>query len=139
MSGCRVVKIRTPQNPRDPEFKEFLMRGSVVDLAVAVVIGGAFGAIVTSLVNDILMPLIGALMGGLDFTTLSFTVGDAVIAYGNFIQVTINFIIIAFAIFMMIKAFNKIEKKEDEAPAPAPGPSAEEKLLTEIRDLLAKR
>ena len=121
------------------EFKEFLMRGSVVDLAVAVVIGGAFGAIVTSLVDDILMPLIGALMGGLDFTTLSFTVGDAVIAYGNFIQVTINFIIIAFAIFMMIKAFNKIKKEEDEAPATPPKPSAEEKLLTEIRDLLAKR
>ena len=121
------------------EFKDFLMRGNVMDLAVAVVIGAAFGAIITSFVNDILMPIIGARLGGVDFTTLSFTVGEAVIAYGNFIQVTINFIIIAFVIFLIIKAFNKMQKEEEEAPAPPAEPSEEVVLLTEIRDLLQKR
>jgi large conductance mechanosensitive channel len=121
------------------EFKEFLMRGNVMDLAVAVVIGAAFGAIITSLVNDILMPIIGAILGGTDLTTLSITVGDAVITYGNFLQAIINFVLIAFAIFLIVKAYNKSQKAKEEAPAPPPGPSAEEKLLTEIRDLLAKR
>ncbi len=121
------------------EFKDFLMRGSVLDLAVAVVIGAAFGAIITSFVNDILMPIIGVLLGGVDFTTLSVTVGDAVIAYGNFIQVTINFIIIAFVIFLIVKAFNKMQKQEEEAPAAPPEPSEEVVLLTQIRDLLDKR
>jgi len=119
------------------EFKDFLMRGNVMDLAVAVVIGAAFGAIITSFVNDILMPIIGALLGGVDFTTLSVTVGDAVIAYGNFIQVTINFIIIALTIFLIVKAFNKMQKQEDK-DAPPPGPSEEEVLLTQIRDLMEK-
>jgi len=119
------------------EFKDFLMRGNVMDLAVAVVIGAAFGAIITSFVNDILMPIIGALLGGVDFTTLSVTVGDAVIAYGNFIQVTINFIIIALTIFLIVKAFNKMQKQEEE-DAPPPGPSEEVVLLTQIRDLMEK-
>ena len=120
------------------EFKDFLMRGNVMDLAVAVVIGAAFGAIITSFVNDILMPIIGALLGGVDFTTLSITVGDAVIAYGNFIQVTINFIIIAIVIFLIVKAFNKMQKEEEEAPAAPPEPSEEVVLLTQIRDLMKK-
>lgn len=119
------------------EFKDFLMRGNVMDLAVAVVIGAAFGAIITSFVNDILMPIIGALLGGVDFTTLSITVGDAVIAYGNFIQVTINFIIIAFVIFLIVKAFTRMQKQEEE-DAPPPGPSEEVVLLTQIRDLMQK-
>ena len=119
------------------EFKDFLMRGNVMDLAVAVVIGAAFGAIITSFVNDILMPIIGALLGGVDFTTLSITVGDAVIAYGNFIQVTINFIIIAFVIFLIVKAFTRMQKQEDD-DAPPPGPSEEVVLLTQIRDLMQK-
>jgi len=119
------------------EFKDFLMRGNVMDLAVAVVIGAAFGAIITSFVNDILMPIIGALLGGVDFTTLSITVGDAVIAYGNFIQVTINFIIIAFVIFLIVKAFTRMQKQEEEN-APPPGPTEEVVLLTQIRDLMQK-
>ncbi len=120
------------------EFKEFLMRGNVMDLAVAVVIGAAFGAIITSFVNDILMPIIGVLLGGVDFTTLSVTVGDAVIAYGNFIQVTIDFIIIAFSVFLIVKAFNKMQKEEEEAPTAPPEPSEEVVLLTQIRDLMEK-
>ena len=118
------------------EFKDFAMKGNVVDLAVAVVIGGAFGAIINSLVGDIIMPLIGILTGGIDFSGLSVTVGKAVITYGKFIQATFSFLIIAFALFMVIKAMNATKKAE--APAPPPGPSAEEKLLTEIRDLLKK-
>ena len=98
------------------EFKEFVMRGNVLDLAVAVIIGGAFGLIVTSLVNDILMPLVGLLLGGIDFTGLSFTVGDAVVTWGNFVQAIVNFIIIAFAIFMIIKAANATKKKEPASP-----------------------
>jgi large conductance mechanosensitive channel len=99
------------------EFKAFVMRGNVLDLAVAVIIGGAFGKIIGSLVNDILMPLIGLVLGGLDFTTLNFTVGDAVVAYGNFIQMTVDFLVIAFVIFLIVKAANKTKKAE---PAPAP-------------------
>ena len=100
------------------EFKEFVMRGNVLDLAIAVIIGGAFGKIIGSLVNDILMPLIGLVMGGLDFTTLNVTVGDAVVAYGNFIQTTVDFIVIAFVIFLVVKVANKT-KKEEPVPAPA--------------------
>jgi large conductance mechanosensitive channel len=118
------------------EFKTFAMRGNVIDLAVGVVIGGAFGAIVSSLVGDIIMPLIGILTGGLDFTGLSYKVGEAVISYGKFIQATFTFIIVAFAIFILIKALNSTKKKEVEAPAPPPAPSKEEILLGEIRDLL---
>jgi large conductance mechanosensitive channel len=117
------------------EFREFIMRGNVLDLAVAVIIGGAFGAIITSSVDDIIMPLIGILLGGVDFTGLGIQVGNATLLYGNFIQATINFLLIAFALFLIIKAANRLMRKKAEAPVP-PAPTAEEKLLTEIRDLL---
>lgn len=100
------------------EFKDFVMRGNVLDLAVAVIIGGAFKAIVSSLVADILMPLIGLVMGGIDFTSLSFSVGDAVVTYGVFIQAIIDFIVIAFVIFMIVRYANNL-KKEEPAPEPA--------------------
>ena len=93
------------------EFKEFIMRGNVMDLAVAVIIGGAFMAIVNSLVNDIIMPIIGVILGGVDFTTLAITVGDAAITYGNFIQAIINFLIIALVLFLRIRAINKMSRK----------------------------
>lgn len=130
------------------EFKEFAMRGNVMDMAVGVIIGGAFGKIVSSLVDDVLMPLVGMVTGNVDFTTLSFQIGEgegaAVLKYGNFIQNTIDFLIVAFCIFCMIKAINAATKKKEEpapapAPAPEPEPSKEEVLLTEIRDLLAKK
>ena len=121
------------------EFRDFINRGSVVDLAVAVIIGGAFGAIITSLVNDIIMPLIGVIIGGLDFASLSIQVGEATILYGSFIQAIVNFSIIALVLFLIVRSFNKLQKEEEEAPAPPPEPSAEEKLLTEIRDLLKER
>jgi large conductance mechanosensitive channel len=128
------------------EFKEFAMRGNVIDLAVAVVIGGAFGKIVTSFVNDILMPPIGLLLGGMDFKELKMIIkegaeGIAPVTwnYGMFIQNVIDFLIIAFAIFMVVKAMMSMQRKKVEEPAPAPPePSNEEKLLTEIRDLLKK-
>jgi len=133
------------------EFKDFAMRGNVVDMAVGIIIGGAFGKIVSSLVADIIMPPIGLLVGGVDFTELKLTLKEAVvdaagavttpavsINYGTFIQTAIDFIIIAFAIFMMIKAMNSFKKKEEAAPPPPPAPSKEETLLTEIRDLLKK-
>ncbi len=124
------------------EFKEFAMKGNVMDMAVGVIIGGAFGKIVSSLVDNILMPIIGVLTGGMDFSALSIMVGDAKVNYGMFIQNVIDFLIIAFCIFLMIKGMNKLTKKkeaEPEAPAPAPEPSAEEKLLSEIRDLLKNK
>lgn len=121
------------------EFKDFAMKGNVLDLAVAVVIGGAFGKIVTSLVDDIIMPLIGVLIGGVDFTTLSVTVGSANVAYGNFIQQIVNFLIIAFSIFMVVKSINSFKKKPVEEPAAPPAPSNEEVLLAEIRDLLKNK
>jgi large conductance mechanosensitive channel len=99
------------------EFKDFAMRGNVMDLAVAVIIGGAFGKIIASLVNDILMPLIGLVLGGVNFSDLSFTVRDAVIAYGAFIQTIVDFLIVAFVIFMLVRTMNNMKKKE---PAPAP-------------------
>jgi len=117
------------------EFRDFAMRGNVVDLAVGVIIGGAFGTIVDSLVGDILMPIIGVISGGIDFSGLSVKVGAATLAYGKFIQAIISFTIVAFALFSVIKAMNSIKRKEEEAPAPA-GPAPEEKLLTEIRDIL---
>ena len=126
------------------EFREFAMRGNVVDMAVGVIIGGAFGKIVSSLVGDVFMPVLGILTGGVDFKDLKITLAEAVgetpavtLNYGAFIQNVFDFIIIAFAIFMMIKALNKLKKPAEEAAAPAE-PSAEEKLLTEIRDLLKK-
>ena len=139
------------------EFKEFAMKGNVMDMAIGVIIGGAFGKIVTSLVNDLLMPLIGALIGNVDFTTLSATLRPAVmngeevvkeavtLNYGNFIQTTVDFLIVAFCIFLVIKLINKasnmVKKPEEEAPAaPAePEPTKEEVLLTEIRDLLKQK
>lgn len=117
------------------EFKQFVKRGNVIDLAVAVIIGGAFGKIIASLVENIIMPFIGILMGGVSFEELQVVVGEAVLTYGLFIQSIIDFLIIAFVIFMFIKAINSSKKKEEEAAAP-PAPSSKEVLLTEIRDIL---
>ena len=119
------------------EFRDFINRGNVIDLAVAVIIGGAFGAIVTSLVNDIIMPLVGVIMGGINFTGLAITVKDAQVLYGNFIQAIVNFLIIAFVIFLIVRQINKLKK-----PAPPPEPAAPPEditLLREIRDLLKNR
>ena len=125
------------------DFREFAMRGNVLDLAVAVVIGAAFTAIVTSLVEDVIMPLIGLIMGGLDFSSLSITVRDSIIAYGNFIQAIVNFLLIAFVLFLAVRGANRLQKsleeEKAEQPAPAPEPTQEEKLLTEIRDLLKEQ
>ncbi len=125
------------------EFKDFAMRGNVVDMAVGIVIGGAFGKIVSSLVADVIMPPIGMIMGGVDFSELAIVLGEgegaASINYGMFINTVLDFVIIAFAIFMVIKGLNSMKKKEEEKPAEPPKPSAEETLLTEIRDLLAKQ
>lgn len=117
------------------EFKKFAMKGNVIDLAVGVVIGGAFGKIVSSLVADIIMPLVGLLLGGINFSGLSFPVGDDVIKYGLFIQSVVDFFIIAFSIFMVIRFLNRFKKKEEEAEAVVEVDKKEE-LLTEIRDLL---
>jgi large conductance mechanosensitive channel len=133
------------------EFREFAMKGNVVDLAVGVIIGAAFGGIVTSLVGDIIMPIVGAITGGLDFsnyfTGLSKAViagnladakkQGAVLAWGNFLTLTLNFIIIAFVLFVVIRFMNQLKRRDEAAPAP-PKPSREEELLTEIRDLLKK-
>jgi len=116
------------------EFKEFALKGNVIDLAVAVIIGGAFGKIVASLVNDIIMPLVSILISGRSFTDLKFVVGDAAITYGNFIQNIVDFLIIAFSIFLAIKLINKSKKKEPVSEEPSKPTEAE--LLTEIRDLL---
>jgi large conductance mechanosensitive channel len=128
------------------DFKKFAMRGNVIDLAVAVVIGAAFGRIVTSFVNDVLMPPIGLLLGGVDFTEFMITLKDATeeaaavtINYGVFIQQVVNFTIVAFTIFMVIKGFERMKRKEEVKPAAPPKPSAEETLLTEIRDLLKEK
>lgn len=121
------------------EFKEFAMKGNVMDMAVGVIIGGAFGKIVSSLVDDILMPVIGVITGGVDFTGLSAKVGDATVTYGQFIQNIIDFLIVAFCIFLMLKGINKLNKKKEEEPAAPAEPSEEEKLLTEIRDLLKQK
>lgn len=127
------------------DFKAFVMRGNVVDLAVGVIIGAAFGKIVTSLVNDIFMPIIGMIIGNVDFTSLEIKLGEpvegaeqAAIKYGMFIQEIVNFLIIALCIFMFIKLITKMQKKKEEEPAPAPEPTKEEVLLTEIRDALNK-
>jgi len=120
------------------EFKDFISRGNVVDMTVGVIIGGAFGKIVTSLVNDILMPLIGIILGGLNFSSLTIKINDAVISYGLFIQTIVDFLIIAACIFMMIKFFEKFKKKEEEKTAEVVK-SDEVKLLEEIRDLLKKK
>ena len=121
------------------EFRDFIDRGNVIDLALAVIIGGAFGAIITSLVNDIIMPLIGVILGGLDFAALSIQVGEATILYGSFIQAIVNFVIIAFVLFLIVRSYNKLQKEQEAAPPAPPEPSPEESLLTEIRDLLKER
>ena len=136
------------------EFKSFAMRGNVIDLAVGVVIGGAFGKITTSVVNDIIMPAVSILTGGINFSEWKLVLKEAdldeagaevaaaiSINYGNLISVILDFVIIAFAVFCMVKAINKLHKKPEEAPAeePVPEPSAEDKLLTEIRDLLKEK
>ncbi|HSA79601.1 MAG TPA: large conductance mechanosensitive channel protein MscL [Geminicoccaceae bacterium] len=135
------------------EFKEFAMRGNVVDLAVGIVIGAAFGAIVTSLVNDVIMPPIGLVMGNVDFSDLFINLsgqeyaslaaareaGAPVIAYGAFINAVINFVIVAFAIFIVIKGMNRLRRKQEQAPEETPAPPRQETLLEEIRDLLKAR
>jgi large conductance mechanosensitive channel len=120
------------------EFREFAIKGNVVDLAVGVIIGGAFGKIVGSLVEDVVMPGIGTLLGGLDLTRLAFHIGSATIRYGKFLQTCVDFLIIAWAIFIMVKLINRL-KREEAAPPPAPAtPPRQEVLLEEIRDLLKK-
>ena len=122
------------------EFKTFISRGNVVDMAVGVIIGSAFGKIVTSLVNDLLMPLIGVIIGGLDFSSLSLKVGDASIAYGNFIQTIFDFLIISLCIFIMVKFFERFKKEEEKVDKKEdPKKSDEVLLLEEIRDLLKKK
>ena len=138
------------------EFKEFAVKGNVVDLAVGVIIGAAFGKIVDSLVGDVVMPRVGAVIGKLDFSSYFVALGSVppgtamtldalkkagvpVLAYGSFITVAVNFVILAFVIFLMIKAMNTLRKKEAAKDAPPPGPTADQKLLTEIRDALVRR
>lgn len=133
------------------EFQDFAVRGNVMDMAVGIIIGGAFGKIVSSFVSDVIMPPIGVLIGGVDFSSLKIVLkeasmsaaGEAIPAvtlnYGNFINTLVDFVIIAFAIFLMIKAINSFHKKKAEAPAAPPAPSKEEELLTEIRDLLKNK
>ena len=135
------------------EFKAFAMKGNVVDLAVGVIIGAAFGKIVTAVIDDLIMPVVGKAIGNVDFSNLYFPLSDKItaglplaearklgpaFAWGDFVSILINFLILAFCIFMMIKAMNSMMKKEEAKPAAPPAPSAEEKLLTEIRDLLKK-
>ena len=126
------------------EFKKFALKGNVLDLAVGVIIGGAFGKIVTSLVNDIIMPIVGLMVGGVNFTALQYVIstkGDVpiVLRYGQFIQTTIDFLIIAFSIFIFIKAINSFKKKEAIKPTAPPTPSKEQVLLEEIRDILKQK
>jgi len=128
------------------EFKEFAVKGNVVDMAVGIIIGAAFGKIVSSFVGDVITPPLGILIGGVDFSSLAFTIKDAaegapavVIRYGKFIQTVVDFTIIAFAIFIGIKGINTLKRREEEAPKAPPAPSAEEVLLGEIRDLLKER
>lgn len=132
------------------EFKKFAMRGNVIDMAIGIILGGAFGKIVSSFVNDVVMPPIGMLLGGVDFSALYFNLsggqyetlakakeaGAVTVAYGAFINTVIDFVIIAFVIFMVVKQMNRMKKKEEEAPAAPPAPPKQELLLTEIRDLL---
>ena len=120
------------------EFKEFISRGNVMDLAIGIIIGGAFTAIVGSLVDDIIMPIIGMIIGGIDFNSIAVTVGDAQLLIGKFIMAIINFVLIALVLFCIIKAMNKLKKPEEEAPAEEPAPDEQTVLLTEIRDLLKK-
>lgn len=128
----KLVKIKKGAS----DFKEFISRGNVVDMAVGVIIGGAFGKIVSSLVNDVLMPFVGILLGGIDFSKLSLTIGNAKILYGSFIQTVIDFLIIAFCIFIIVKLFERFRKKEEVSSVDEK--SSEVLILEEIRDLLKK-
>ena len=135
------------------DFKEFAMRGNVIDMAVGVVIGAAFGKIISSLVDDIIMPLVGVVTGGINFTDYKWVIQKAVVDsqtqevltpevtmnWGSWVQTLVDFIIVAFCIFVAIKAINQLKRKKEEAPAPAPAPTKEEVLLTEIRDLLKEK
>lgn len=121
------------------EFKKFIARGNVIDLAVGVIVGSAFGNIVTSIVDDVLMPLIGIIIGGLDFSNLKITIGEAEIKYGNFIQNVVDFLIVAFCIFILVKIVNKITHKKEEQTTEKPVKSAEVILLEEIRDLIKEK
>ena len=123
------------------EFKAFAMRGNVMDLAVGVIVGGAFSSITNSLINDMIMPIVGIFVGEASFANLQIQVDGAVITYGNFIQAVLNFLILAFVVFCMVKGINRLSRKKEEAPPPPPppAPSQEEKLLTEIRDLLREQ
>jgi len=121
------------------EFKTFAMRGNVMDLAVGVIVGGAFSSITNSLINDIIMPIVGIFVSQASFADLTLSIGGAVITYGNFIQAVLNFVILAFVVFCMVKAVNRVAHTQKKEEAPPPAPSHEEKLLTEIRDLLKER
>lgn len=121
------------------EFKTFIARGNVMDMAVGVIIGGAFSNITTSLINDIVMPILGIFTSSVSFAELTLNIGPAVVTYGNFIQAVLNFLIMALVVFCIVKALNSLHKKKEEAPPPPPAPSAEERLLTEIRDLLKNK
>jgi large conductance mechanosensitive channel len=133
------------------EFREFAMRGNVVDLAVGIIIGAAFGAIITSLVNDLIMPIIGFVTGGMDFSKFAYELKPATVGadgkevaavtinYGKFINYILTFAIVAFAMFLLVKGMNQLRRKEEASPPPPPAPGPQEKLLAEIRDLLAKR
>lgn len=123
------------------EFKTFIARGNVMDMAVGVIIGGAFSNITNSLINDIVMPILGIFTNSISFADLAITIGSASITYGNFIQAVLNFLVMAFVVFCLVKAINSFHKKKEEVPPPPapPEPSAEEKLLMEIRDLLKNK
>jgi large conductance mechanosensitive channel len=128
------------------EFRDFAVKGNMVDMAVGIIIGAAFGKLVTSLVNDIIMPPLGQLIGGVNFTGLKLTIGSPIegkeavtINYGSFLQTTVDFLIVAWAIFMVVKAINAMKRKEEAAPAAPPAPTKDQLLLTEIRDLLKTR
>ncbi len=146
MKGCFILEEK---KTFFGEFKEFISTGSVLDLAVGVIVGGAFTAIVNSLVNDVIMPLVGLLLAGVDFSSLKITLkaaaddgtGGVFLAYGNFLQATVNFLLVAFVLFLVIKGINSLRRKEDEkeeAPEEPPKPSEEVLLLREIRDSLKK-
>ena len=126
------------------EFKTFISKGNVMDLAIGVIIGAAFGKIVTSIVEDIFMPILGKIVGGVDFSSLKYVISgtgkdEVAIRFGNFLQTSLNFLIIAFCVFLMVKALNAMKRKQEEAPTAAAEVPPDVKLLTEIRDLLAKR
>ena len=133
-----MLDIKESTKKEASAFKKFVSRGNVVDMAVGVIVGGAFGKIVTSFVNDLIMPIVGLFLGGLDFKALSIKIKDSTIAYGNFIQSVVDFFIVAFCIFVIVRVFDRLKKKEEKA-APEPKKSAEVLILEEIRDLLDEK